>query len=181
MGAFTDYYRVVDSCVTFRYDRCVTVPGKGGRPRKWRSDTDRVRAFRARQKGEDEPTTIDIALAEGDEAAGAWERVRELGEAIQEQRLEIKTLKSSLRRAEKDLDKERIRLGWIEQANDRLRAEIQSLTNEGAGLHQQLDDPHGLDSTSAVPPSQPSFSSQNRAQRREAEREHRRRSRGGPA
>ena len=40
----------------------MTVPGKGGRPRKWRSDADRVRAFRAGERGDDEPPTIEVAL-----------------------------------------------------------------------------------------------------------------------
>ena len=40
----------------------MTVPGKGGRPRKWRSDADRVRAFRARERGDDEPPTIDVSV-----------------------------------------------------------------------------------------------------------------------
>jgi hypothetical protein len=42
----------------------MTVPGKGGRPRKWRSDADRVRAFRARHRGEEEPATFDEALVD---------------------------------------------------------------------------------------------------------------------
>ena len=70
----------------------MTVPGKGGRPRKWRSDADRVRAHRARQRGEDEPPTVERALVAGDEAAVAWERVRELGVTIEDQRSELKSL-----------------------------------------------------------------------------------------
>ena len=56
----------------------VTVRGKGGRPRKWRSDADRVRAFRARQRGEHEPATFETALIEGDELALAIDRGRQL-------------------------------------------------------------------------------------------------------
>lgn len=44
-------HQAVYTIVAFRYARLVTVPGKGGRPRKWRSDADRVRAYRARQAG----------------------------------------------------------------------------------------------------------------------------------
>jgi hypothetical protein len=91
----------------------MTVPGKGGRPRKWRSDADRVRAHRARQRCEDEPPTVERALVAGDEAAVAWERVRELGVTIEEQRSELKSLKTALRRSTKSLDQERARFAWI--------------------------------------------------------------------
>src|SRR5690242_7503544 len=40
----------------------MTVPGKGGRPRKWLSDADRMRAYRARRRGESEPDTLEAAL-----------------------------------------------------------------------------------------------------------------------
>jgi hypothetical protein len=56
----------------------MTVPGKGGRPRKWRSDADRVRAFRARHRGEEEPATFEEALVDGDDLARAVERSRQL-------------------------------------------------------------------------------------------------------
>ena len=72
----------------------VTVPGKGGRPRKWRSDADRVRAFRARQRGEVEPPALTVALDDGDELAAAWEQVRNLGQQLSAQR----TLERSARR-----------------------------------------------------------------------------------
>jgi hypothetical protein len=56
----------------------MTVPGKGGRPRKWRSDADRVRAFHARQRGEEEPATLEEALVDGDDLARAIEHSRQL-------------------------------------------------------------------------------------------------------
>jgi hypothetical protein len=68
----------------------MTVPGKGGRPRKWRSDADRVRAFRARQRGEDGPPTVEVARAAGDEAALARDQVRELGLTIEALKAELK-------------------------------------------------------------------------------------------
>jgi hypothetical protein len=64
----------------------MTVSGKGGRPRKWRSDADRQRAFRARQKGEAEPPTLARALDDGDELAVALERIRFLELAVERER-----------------------------------------------------------------------------------------------
>ncbi len=60
----------------------MTVPGKGGRPRKWRSDADRVRAYRARQTGIDEPPVLAQALDDGDESARVWATVHDLGEQL---------------------------------------------------------------------------------------------------
>lgn len=56
----------------------MTVPAKGGRPRKWRSDADRVRAFRARQRGDQEPATLDASLVDGDELARAVDHISQL-------------------------------------------------------------------------------------------------------
>jgi hypothetical protein len=58
--------------------RCLpmTVPGKGGRPRKWRSNADRIRAYRARQQGVPEPPILEQALQDGDELARALELAR---------------------------------------------------------------------------------------------------------
>lgn len=61
----------------------MTVPGKGGRPRKWRSDADRQRAVRARANGGEGPPTLLQALDDGDELARAWEMIRDLGEQLQ--------------------------------------------------------------------------------------------------
>ena len=95
----------------------MTVVGKGGRPRKWRSDTDRVRAYRARQRGAEEPPTVDEALDGGDDAALAWNRVRELECALEDLRRETKLSKASAREARKALDHERVRFGWINEEN----------------------------------------------------------------
>ena len=160
--------RLVDSSVTFRYHRLVTVVGKGGRPRKWRSDTDRVRAYRARQRGAEEPPTVDEALDGGDDAALAWNRVRELECALEDLRRETKLSKASAREARKALDHERVRFGWINEENIRLRSEIEALRAERDALQVErttlLATKNGL-STPAVRANAP-----NREQRRQAER-----------
>jgi hypothetical protein len=47
-----------------------------------------VRAYRARQRGGEEPPTVDEALDAGDDAAFAWNRVRELETAVEALRRE---------------------------------------------------------------------------------------------
>jgi hypothetical protein len=105
----------------------VTVVGKGGRPRKWRSDTDLVRAYRSRQRGGEEPPTVDEALDAGDDAAIAWNRVRELETAVEALRRETELSKASVREPHKALDQERVRFGWINEENIRLRSEVEAL------------------------------------------------------
>jgi chromosome segregation ATPase len=140
----------------------MTVPGKGGRPRKWRSDADRVRAFRARERGDDEPPTIEVALESGDEAAVAWDQVRQLGDTIDALKAELKTTKAALRRAEKELEREQVRANWISEGNDRLRADLQ----------ERLD---GLLRTITTPaPNVRPVPGPNRAERRQEERRRRR-------
>ncbi len=118
----------------------MTVPGKGGRPRKWRSDADRVRAFRARERGDDEPPTIEVALESGDEAAVAWDQVRQLGDTIDALKAELKTTKAALRRAEKELEREQVRANWISEGNDRLQAELDAVERDRADLQERLDE-----------------------------------------
>jgi septal ring factor EnvC (AmiA/AmiB activator) len=118
----------------------MTVPGKGGRPRKWRSDADRVRAFRARERGDDEPPTIEVALESGDEAALAWDQVRQLGDTLDALRAELKTTQAALRRAEKELEREQVRSSWISEGNDRLRAELDAVERDRADLQERLDE-----------------------------------------
>ena len=158
----------------------MTVPGKGGRPRKWRSDTDRVRAFRARARGEDEPDTVDIALAAGDEAAVAWERVRTLGDELGVLRGELKSALSAAREAERKSEADQTRFGWIESDNERLRTELGLVVAERDELRRRLEIATiaARDSTPplSTPPAAPS--APNRAQRRRQERERRRRSGG---
>ena len=117
----------------------MTVPGKGGRPRKWRSDADRVRAFRARERGDDEPPTIEVALESGDDAAVAWDQVRQLGDTLDALKAELKTTEAALRRAEKELEREQVRANWISEGNDRLRAELDAVERDRADLQERLD------------------------------------------
>ena len=49
----------------------MTVPGKGGRPRKWVTTADRQRAWRARQEGATEPPTIVQAISGEDQRLAA--------------------------------------------------------------------------------------------------------------
>ncbi|MGB7880297.1 MAG: hypothetical protein WBL31_16150 [Ilumatobacteraceae bacterium] len=118
----------------------MTVPGKGGRPRKWRSDADRVRAFRARERGDDEPPTIEVARESGDEAAAAWDQVRQLGDTINALRAELKTTRAALRRAERELEREQVRSSWISERNDRFQAELQAAERDRADLQERLDE-----------------------------------------
>ena len=67
----------------------MTVPGKGGRPRKWLSNADRMRAYRARRRGEAEPETLDAALDAGDELAEALGRERRLLQQLTEAGFEV--------------------------------------------------------------------------------------------
>ncbi|MGB9345541.1 MAG: hypothetical protein WCA90_05890 [Ilumatobacteraceae bacterium] len=118
----------------------MTVPGKGGRPRKWRSDADRVRAFRARERGDDEPPTIEVARESGDEAAAAWDQVRQLGDTINALRAELKTTRAALRRAERELEREQVRSSWISERNDRFQAELEAAERDRADLQERLDE-----------------------------------------
>ncbi|MGA7757619.1 MAG: hypothetical protein WCA57_07200 [Ilumatobacteraceae bacterium] len=118
----------------------MTVPGKGGRPRKWRSDADRVRAFRARERGDDEPPTIEVARESGDEAAAAWDQVRQLGDTINALNAELKTTRAALRRAERELEREQVRSSWIGERNDRFQAELEAAERDRADLQERLDE-----------------------------------------
>lgn len=150
----------------------MTVPGKGGRPRKWRSDADRVRAFRARERGDDEPPTIELALQSGDDAAVAWEQVRQLGISIDALRAELKATQAALRRAEKELEREQVRSSWLSEGNDRLRAALETLEGDRADLQERLDElaHRSVTPTSSARPAP----GPNRAQRRQTDRQRRR-------
>ena len=106
----------------------VTVPGKGGRPRKWRSDADRARAYRARQVGNEEPPVLARALDDGDELARVWALVRDLGAQASRER----------DRARSELAAERRRWGWIEAQIAELAAERDRFEVERDTLAQQL-------------------------------------------
>jgi hypothetical protein len=82
----------------------MTVPGRGGRPRRWRSDADRQRAFRARRDGRPEPPTLAQALDDGDELALALERIRELQDDFERERARVHEATSAAREAREALD-----------------------------------------------------------------------------
>lgn len=156
----------------------MTVPGKGGRPRKWRSDADRQRAFRARQSGRTEPPTAVQALDDGDELAHAWEVVRDLGQQVESARECEVEARRELAAARRDLDREQRRWGWLEVENarlrtdvDRLGAEVAQLAAENAEIRIDLRRATASTTRPTAPPS-PSLP---RAERRRREREQRKR------
>lgn len=108
----------------------MTVPGKGGRPRKWRSDADRVRAYRARQRDLPEPPGVVEAIEDGDELAEAWETIRRLGVQLDEAQQGAESLRRELKRTQGEFERERARFGWIEANNDSQRFELERVTAE---------------------------------------------------
>lgn len=153
----------------------MTVPGKGGRPRKWRSDADRVRAYRARQAGVDEPPVLAQALDDGDELAQVWAMVRDLGEQLDTANTTIKQVRRERDQTRRELEREQHRWGWIESHNTELTAERDRLLGE---LDELRDRPRVIETprpaATATPPTaqQPLMS---RAERRRLEREQQRR------
>jgi molybdopterin converting factor small subunit len=101
----------------------MTVPGKGGRPRKWRSDADRVRAFRARQQGLQEPPVLEQALENGDELARTLELARRVGVELDASRRMVRQLRKDLGAANRALRSQQRRFAWIEASNAELVAE----------------------------------------------------------
>ncbi len=155
----------------------MTVPGKGGRPRKWRSDADRVRAYRARQSGVEEPPTLVEAFDDGDELARTWQTIRELGEQLDTANTTIKQLRRERDQARRELEREQHRWGWIESRNTELAAERDRLTNELAELHDRVRvvETQTRPAVAPIPPAQQPLMS--RAERRRLEREQQRRRR----
>lgn len=118
----------------------MTVPGKGGRPRKWRSDADRQRAWRARQQGDAEPPTLVVALDEGDELAKAWETIRDLGEQLEAAKDKTHRLQVELNRERRERATEDRRWGWITTMNDQLTNDNQRIRDErDEALYQARD------------------------------------------
>lgn len=76
----------------------MTIPGKGGRPRKWRSDADRSRAYRARQRGEAEPATVEHAVVDGDELAQARHDIEQLATTLANREAELRAVRGELQR-----------------------------------------------------------------------------------
>ena len=78
----------------------MTIPGRGGRPRKWLSDADRVRAHRARQRGDVEPPTFEEMSAGDDELAHALRRHGELEVELADARRDVRWLEHELAETE---------------------------------------------------------------------------------
>ena len=118
--------------VAFRYSRLVTVAGKGGRPKKWKSDADRVRAYRARQRGEAEPATIEQALDEGGDFADYIARIAELEQKVAAGRRIGSQQIARLRK----LDGEK----WeLQRRLERTERELESLRETNARVKQHRD------------------------------------------
>jgi chromosome segregation ATPase len=110
----------------------MTVPGKGGRPRKWRSDADRVRAFRARHRGEEEPATFEEALVDGDDLARAVDHSNQL-------QADLAAAMTSLSESNALLQTERRRHQSTLRRLDRFRAELDGLRTAGARREEDLE------------------------------------------
>ncbi len=162
----------------------MTVAGKGGRPRKWRSDTDRVRAYRARQQGIEEPPVLALALDDGDDLARAWATIRQLGDQLGEAAKIQQQLQRELRAATRELDQQQQRFGWIEKDCALLRVERDGLIAERDEFRTELGtlrrpihvaDTHPA--TVSLAPPATNTPPLSRAERRRLERERQRRDR----
>ena len=164
----------------------MTVPGKGGRPRKWRSDTDRVRAYRARRQGVAEPPVLSVALDDGDDLALAWDTIRRLQTQLAEENEVRQRLQKELNAVRRQLDQQQERFGWIEKARTRLQGERDALVAERGELRAELStlrrridaaDKHPAAISLAASASATTARSSSRAERRRLEREQQRRER----
>ena len=159
----------------------MTVPGKGGRPRRWRSDTDRVRAYRARQCGVPEPPTVVEAAAGGDELALALETTRRLASELDDAERLVRSQRAELRASAAEVEQQHTRFGRIETENSELRSAISRLEQElsltAEREHQLLSRLRVLESMTgpSKPASTPTRLPPSRAERRQREREQRRR------
>ena len=72
----------------------MTVAGKGGRPRKWRSDADRARAYRARKRGLTEPEPLADVSDDADQLVSAWRHIYDLGQLVDELRQRERSLRA---------------------------------------------------------------------------------------
>ena len=145
--------------------------GKGGRPKKWKSDADRVRAYRARQRGEAEPATLEQAIEQGDEFAEHVARITELEAKIASGRRTASQLTARVRQ----LDRENAELhGRLE----RMKRELDAFREMNARLSQQRDQLVAALNAWAAPdggaPTDDVAEQLSRAERRRAERQNRR-------
>ena len=102
----------------------MTIPGKGGRPRKWLRDADRVRAHRARQRGDVEPPTFEDLSAGHDELAHALRRQGELEGELADARQDVRWLEHEL--------------AEMEAKSAQLDSELRALRTERAELLIQV-------------------------------------------
>ncbi len=110
----------------------MTVAGKGGRPKKWKSDADHVRAYRARRRGEAEPATLEQAIEQGDEFAEHVARIAELEAKVASSRRTASQLTARVRQ----LDREN---GEMQGRLERMERELDALRELNARLTQQRD------------------------------------------
>ncbi len=111
----------------------MTIPGKGGRPRKWRSDADRSRAYRARQRGEAGPLPLEQALAEGDDLARLRQEIQLLALALRESRRDQRVLRAIVDRREREivlLDEQLQSARRVIEESWHERAELRRVCNE---------------------------------------------------
>ena len=162
----------------------MTVPGKGGRPRKWCSDADRVRAYRARQQGVEEPRVRSVALDDGDDLARAWDTIRQLQTQLAQESEVRQRLQKELKVARRQLDQQQERFGWIEKARTVLQGERDALVAERGELRAELntlrrriDAADERPAATSLAPSATTARPLSTAERRRLEREHQRRER----
>ncbi len=148
----------------------MTIPGKGGRPRKWRSDADRSRAYRARQRGEAEPVTVEHTVVDGDELAQARHEIEQLATTLAHREAELRALRAELE--------------WHHRTNEALtqqlalaRRSLDGLAEERARLLTERDELRAALNKMAPPEqarNEPSAAGLPRHVRRQMEREARR-------
>ena len=158
----------------------VTVPGRGGRPRKWRSDADRVRAYRAPQAGRDEPPELAEALANGDELARAMEDIRVLKAELVAAGQTQQALRQEVRSLRRELAARNQRFGWLESASEAQRAAKEAAERERDALARELTDSQArarvaVSGTRPIATPFPAVPAPSRAERRRQEREQQRR------
>lgn len=136
----------------------MTVVGKGGRPRKWASDADRVRAYRARLRGEAEPPTVSEVIEDETVVAGLWRRVHGLERLVTMRDDDLSELRSELGRLQRELDATTRRLAGAAGERDFYKAELER--------HKAARPPDREASASVN-------ASANRAERRRLDRERR--------
>jgi chromosome segregation ATPase len=111
----------------------VTIPGKGGRPRKWRSNADRSRAYRARQRGEAEPAMVEHAVVDGDDLARARHEIERLAMTLANREAELRALRA-------EVERHRRANGALAQQLAFARRALDDLVDERARLLTERDE-----------------------------------------